>query len=194
MEEEYYFNLRFLPDDKRLVPILVTDIPGESQPQTVAYAVEARRRGTRVWLLGGHFHSNWQVENYRRMLLNALLWTAHADVPAGGVQSTLPADAAAVPASEKAASASDKAAPTAGKKENDARPIKTVIVTGNQHPAHLWRRRRRPWSKRCRAQARFQVTVQEDPEFLASPELTGFDLVVLNYCNWQRPGLSQPAR
>ena len=41
---------------------------------------------------------------------------------------------------------------------------------------------------------RFQVLVQEDPEFLATADLSKFDLIVWNYCNWQRPGLSDRAK
>ncbi len=92
LQEEYYYNLRFAPDDKRRSPILVTDIPGEEDPQVVAYAVDRADGGRGFGFSGGHFHSNWQVENYRKMLLNALLWTAHAEVPAGGVQSPAPGD------------------------------------------------------------------------------------------------------
>jgi hypothetical protein len=39
-----------------------------------------------------------------------------------------------------------------------------------------------------------QVKVESTPEFLASTELQTCQLVVLNYCNWQRPGLSAAAK
>jgi type 1 glutamine amidotransferase len=41
---------------------------------------------------GGHYHKNWGDENSRRLVLNAILWIAGADVPANGVQSTITAD------------------------------------------------------------------------------------------------------
>jgi hypothetical protein len=31
-----------------------------------------------------------QIDSFRKFMLNALLWTAHADVPEGGVESTVP--------------------------------------------------------------------------------------------------------
>ena len=40
---------------------------------------------------------------------------------------------------------------------------------------------------------RYKISVEEDPEFLRTDDLQNFDLVVLNYCNWQRPGLSEHA-
>ncbi|HEY4312981.1 MAG TPA: ThuA domain-containing protein [Pirellulales bacterium] len=175
LEEEYYYNLRFTPDDKRLAPILVTDIPGEKDPQVVAYAVERAGGGRGFGFSGGHFHSNWQVENFRKMILNALLWTAHAVVPEGGVQSTLPDSGEATKA--------------------DNRPIRTLLITGNHHPAHLWRETTPVLvDSLSAADPRFEITVKEDPEFLAGNDLAKFDLIVWNYCNWQKPGLSDKAK
>jgi hypothetical protein len=34
---------------------------------------------------GGHRHVNWGDENFRKVVLNALLWIAKAEVPANGV-------------------------------------------------------------------------------------------------------------
>ena len=35
-----------------------------------------------------------RIEDYRRFLLNGIVWAAGLDVPAGGVQSTVPRDTA----------------------------------------------------------------------------------------------------
>ena len=37
---------------------------------------------------GGHTHANWGNENQRKLVLNAILWTAHVPVPKNGVEST----------------------------------------------------------------------------------------------------------
>ncbi|HEY2840669.1 MAG TPA: ThuA domain-containing protein [Pirellulales bacterium] len=174
LKEEYYYNLRFRADDKRLTPILVTDIPGEPQPQTVAYAVERADGGRGFGFSGGHFHSNWQVPNFRKLVLNAIVWSAGLEVPAGGVESTT--------LEEERAKA-------------DARPVRALLVTGDQHPAHLWRETSPPLVEALSAlDPRFKVTVVEDPEALARLELKDYDLVVLNYCNWEKPGLSDAAK
>ena len=89
LREEFYYNMRFRPDDMRLTPILSAAIPQE-KPQVVAWAVERKDGGRGFAYTGGHYHSNWSNENVRRMLLNALVWTAKGEVPVGGVQSTLP--------------------------------------------------------------------------------------------------------
>ena len=45
---------------------------------------------------GGHRHVNWGDPNFRKVVLNALLWIAKAEVPAGGVDSEVsPAELAA---------------------------------------------------------------------------------------------------
>ncbi len=175
LREEYYYNIRFRENDPRLVPILATPIPGEVEEQVVAWAVERKDGGRGFGFTGGHFFENWGIENFRRMVLNAILWTAHLEVPERGVRSST------VPTIDPAAAADDK-------------PIQAVIVTGHQHPAHLWRDTTPALQEALLQDNRFQVTVVTDPEFLASPELSGYDLVALNYCNWQRPGLSDAAK
>ena len=36
---------------------------------------------------GGHDHKNWGDPNFRKLVLNAILWTAGLDVPSAGVES-----------------------------------------------------------------------------------------------------------
>ena len=40
---------------------------------------------------GGHFHDNWGNENFRKVVLNAIVWVAKGDVPPQGIPVTLPA-------------------------------------------------------------------------------------------------------
>jgi hypothetical protein len=42
-----------------------------------------------VGFTGGHAHKNWGNDNFRKLILNALLWTAKMEVPAEGVQSSV---------------------------------------------------------------------------------------------------------
>ena len=41
---------------------------------------------------GGHFHDNWANDDFRKTILNAMVWLAKAEVPAGGVVSKVTAD------------------------------------------------------------------------------------------------------
>jgi hypothetical protein len=33
----------------------------------------------------GHFYDNWKNDNFRRMILNAIVWAAKVEVPSSGV-------------------------------------------------------------------------------------------------------------
>ena len=58
----------------------------------MAWAVERPDGGRGFGFTGGHNHANWGNDDFRKLVLNALLWTAKAEVPAGGVQSTVTAE------------------------------------------------------------------------------------------------------
>ena len=51
------------------------------------WAVERPDGGRSFSFTGGHRHVNWGNENFRKVVVNALLWIAKADVPEGGVKS-----------------------------------------------------------------------------------------------------------
>ena len=60
--------------------------------EVLAWAVERSDGGRGFGFTGAHFHRNWGNENFRKIILNALLWTAHAEVPANGVECAVSAD------------------------------------------------------------------------------------------------------
>jgi len=43
--------------------------------------------GRGVGFVGGHYHRNWAIDDFRKLVLNAIVWTARMEVPEGGVQS-----------------------------------------------------------------------------------------------------------
>jgi type 1 glutamine amidotransferase len=90
VRDEFYYRIRFRQNDPRLKPILLAPIPGEAADQVVAWAVERKDGGRGFGFTGGHYFDNWQSEHFRRLALNAIVWTARAEVPAGGVQSERP--------------------------------------------------------------------------------------------------------
>ena len=89
IKEEYYFNMRFRENDRRLTPILSFGSDKSDLTSVVAWAVERTDGGRGFGYTGGHFHKNWENDNVRRLILNALLWTAKVDVPKEGVISSL---------------------------------------------------------------------------------------------------------
>jgi type 1 glutamine amidotransferase len=109
IRDEWYFNMRFRPGMKGVTPILVakpsdedrqgkTASPRGPYPHIVAdkgrdeilmWAVERPDKGSGVGFTGGHTHKNWGNDNFRKLILNALLWTAKMEVPADGVESSV---------------------------------------------------------------------------------------------------------
>jgi type 1 glutamine amidotransferase len=90
-EEEFYCNILFRAGDKRTTPILTAMLPPERpEKQVVAWACERADGGRAFACTGPHYHATFQNDDFRRLALNAILWTAKIEVPEGGVRSTLP--------------------------------------------------------------------------------------------------------
>jgi type 1 glutamine amidotransferase len=104
INDEWYFNIRFAPESKNVTPILKATPPDNvrgtadakkhpGREEIVAWAFERDREGRSFGFTGGHFHRNWGDENFRRLVVNAILWTAKLDVPKDGAKVELdPAD------------------------------------------------------------------------------------------------------
>lgn len=106
MNDEWYFHMRFQPKMQGVTPIL-SDVPPAStmvrrdgphsgnpdarkavaagEPQHVAWAYERPDGGRSFGFTGGHYHWNWGREPFRRLVANAILWTAKVEVPGEGV-------------------------------------------------------------------------------------------------------------
>ncbi len=93
--DEWYYNIRFAPATEGVTPILKAvppdstrgtaasrEHPGRSE--IVAWAFERPGGGRSFGFTGGHFHRNWGDENFRRLVVNAILWSAGIEVPASG--------------------------------------------------------------------------------------------------------------
>jgi hypothetical protein len=52
--------------------------------------VERQDGGRGVGIVMPHYFRNWQIDDLRTMVLNAIFWSAHLDVPADGVKAKLP--------------------------------------------------------------------------------------------------------
>ena len=102
--DEWYYNMRF-QDDRDSVHDLATAVPtrermkryinlwnwhgadGMGKPQTLMWGVERADGGRGVGFTGGHYHRNWALDDFRTLVLNAIVWTAGMKVPEGGVPS-----------------------------------------------------------------------------------------------------------
>jgi type 1 glutamine amidotransferase len=97
IKDEWYFNIRFAPESKEVTPILKAKPPDKvrgtpaarehpGREEIVAWAFERPNGGRSFGFTGGHFHKNWGDENFRRLVVNAILWTAQVEVPADGAR------------------------------------------------------------------------------------------------------------
>jgi type 1 glutamine amidotransferase len=98
--DEWYYNIRFPPDMTGVTPILKAVPPDSTRftPQAkahpgreeiLAWAFERPNGGRSFGFTGAHFHRNWKDENFRRLVVNAILWTAKIDVPPAGAHAVL---------------------------------------------------------------------------------------------------------
>ena len=188
MREEYYYNIRFGSDDKTLKPLLVVpEVEGRAENgNVVAWAKERADGGRGFGTTCGHFYDNWQNAAFRKFILNAIVWTARAEVPEKGVEARYLTHAEIVAA-------------IAGKQGTEraivaGRPIRALIMTGHQYPGHLWKDTTPVLKGALLADSRISVDVSEEIEDLATDKINGFDILVLNYCNWEKPGLSEQAQ
>ncbi len=122
IKDEWYFNMRFIDGVKghkasqagelKFTPILVAT-PSDKvrkgpyvypkgpyphieaasgRPEAMMWTVERADGGRGFGFTGGHYHDNWADPNFRKVVLNALVWVTGAEVPANGVESTVSTD------------------------------------------------------------------------------------------------------
>ena len=119
VKDEWYFNMRFIDDlpghsaadrsGMKFQPILVAE-PSEAvrngpyvypkgpyphiqankgRAEAMMWAVERPNGGRGFGFTGGHFHDNWGNADFRKTILNGMVWLTKAAVPAGGIESTV---------------------------------------------------------------------------------------------------------
>ncbi len=110
--DEWYYHMRFVENNKNLIPILKLLPPASSldrkdgthennpdvraavldrkEPQVMAWAFTRPNQGRGFGITGAHTHDNWMNDDFRKLVLNSILWTAKINVPANGVPSPTP--------------------------------------------------------------------------------------------------------
>jgi hypothetical protein len=101
IRDEWYYNMHWVgdadkvADAKGVTPILQAVPPDNTRGtpdakrflgrlETLAWAYERPDGGRGVGFTGAHFHRNWADENFRRVVVNAILWAAKVEIPEGG--------------------------------------------------------------------------------------------------------------
>jgi hypothetical protein len=109
IQDEWYYHMHFAENMQGVTPIL-SAVPPESTRQgkdgphsgnphvrartgmaeVVGWVYERPGGGRGFGFTGMHTHWNWAQDSFRKAVLNALVWIAHAEVPANGVPSKTP--------------------------------------------------------------------------------------------------------
>jgi type 1 glutamine amidotransferase len=112
--DEWYYHMRFRENMKGVTPLLSAIAPASTmerpdgphsgnpdvrkavankEPQHLAWCVERNDGGRGFGFTGGHYHNGWANEDLRKLILNAIVWTAKLEVPKGGIVTPTPTEA-----------------------------------------------------------------------------------------------------
>jgi type 1 glutamine amidotransferase len=78
LHDEYYLN----PTISEAKPLLQVTTKGKDV--VVGWVHERKDGGRAFGTTLGHYYRNFQIEAFRRMIVNGILWTAHVEVPKDG--------------------------------------------------------------------------------------------------------------
>jgi type 1 glutamine amidotransferase len=81
LHDEYYLNPTI---SQKAQPLLQVTTKGKGV--VVGWAFERANAGRAYGTTLGHFYTNFQRTPFRRAIVNAILWTAHVDVPTSGAR------------------------------------------------------------------------------------------------------------
>lgn len=106
VRDEWYYHMRFVPDEKGVTPIL-SDLPplntagknrsdrggnefvhadvAAGKPQHMAWVYERPDGGRGFGFTGLHVHANLGNDSFRTVLLNGVAWVAKLEIPKDGV-------------------------------------------------------------------------------------------------------------
>lgn len=110
--DEWYYHMRFREDMKNVTPILTLLPPDSSlkredgphsgnpevrkavlerkEPQLMAWAYTRQNGGRGFGFTGAHMHNNWMIDDFRKLVLNAIAWTAKVTIPKDGIVTPAP--------------------------------------------------------------------------------------------------------
>ncbi|HEX8913971.1 MAG TPA: ThuA domain-containing protein, partial [Humisphaera sp.] len=109
--DEWYYHMRFREGMQGVTPILSAVPPdktrqgkddahggnptvradiGKNVAEHVLWVSENAGGSRGFGCTGGHFHKNWANDQFRKTVLNSIVWIAKGEVPAAGIESKRP--------------------------------------------------------------------------------------------------------
>jgi type 1 glutamine amidotransferase len=83
VHDEFYYRLKFIQAEKGVQPLMRVKI--DDQPETVAWCWERPEGGRSFGFSGLHYHENWRLVEYRRLVSQGVLWTLKKPIPKAGM-------------------------------------------------------------------------------------------------------------
>jgi type 1 glutamine amidotransferase len=83
VRDEFYYRLKFVQPEGSVRPVL--QVPLDGRNETVAWSWERPDGGRSFGFSGLHFHDNWRLEPYRRLIAQGVLWTLKLPIPKDGL-------------------------------------------------------------------------------------------------------------
>ena len=88
----WLYNLHFAPD---AVPVITGQVPDKARTsadakahagraETIGWAYERKDGGRSFAFTGADWHTNWNAEGQRKLVVNGILWSAKLEIPEGG--------------------------------------------------------------------------------------------------------------
>jgi hypothetical protein len=106
IRDEWYYHMRFQAN--HVTPILSAVPPDgthehadeahggnqfvrerKGMSEDLAWSYERPDGGRGFGFTGGHYHKNWGNDDFRKLVLNAIVWVAKGEVPPDGIQSSV---------------------------------------------------------------------------------------------------------
>ena len=83
VRDEFYYRLKFVQPPGTIRPVIQVPIDGELE--TVAWSWDRPGGGRSFGFSGLHFHENWSRHEYRRLVVQAVMWTLNLPIPEKGI-------------------------------------------------------------------------------------------------------------
>lgn len=96
IDDGWLTHLKFADESKKITPLLRTANPKaadkfKGDDDVVAWAYDRPTGGRAFTFTGGHLHTSFAEEGYRRFVVNGILWTTGVDIPKTGAKVELDA-------------------------------------------------------------------------------------------------------
>ncbi len=85
VRDEFYYALKKPTPDQKLRVVPLIQVPIDGTDESVAWACERTDGGRGFGFSGLHFHENWKLTEYRRLVLQGILWTIKRPIPETGL-------------------------------------------------------------------------------------------------------------